>query len=102
MVISMFSEQLQIESLHRKQLKLNGKPWRQLKPTLQSWGADDGGDTHQVQVSTEDEEPRCLRLLEALSATGLRSIRYIKEIPGKKHIVINDIDPAASMQLNVI
>ena len=95
MVISMFYEQLQIESLHQNQLKLNCKPWRQLKPTLQSWGADNYGDIHQVQVSTKDEEPRCLRLLEALSATGLRSIRYIKEIPGTKHIVINDIDPAA-------
>ncbi|CAH0564277.1 unnamed protein product [Brassicogethes aeneus] len=30
-------------------------------------------------------------LLEALSATGLRSIRYAKEIPGIKEIVANDI-----------
>ena len=36
-----------------------------------------------------------LRVLEALSATGLRSIRYIKEIPGEKYVVINDIDAAA-------
>jgi tRNA (guanine26-N2/guanine27-N2)-dimethyltransferase len=36
-----------------------------------------------------------LRLLEALSATGLRSIRYAKEIEGLGEIVANDIDEAA-------
>lgn len=30
-------------------------------------------------------------ILEALSATGLRSIRYAKEIPGVKEIVANDL-----------
>lgn len=34
-------------------------------------------------------------LLEALSATGLRSIRYAKEIPGLKEIIANDISPRA-------
>jgi len=36
-----------------------------------------------------------LRLLEALSATGLRSIRYAKEIAGLGEIVANDLDDAA-------
>lgn len=36
-----------------------------------------------------------LRILEALAATGLRSIRYMKEIPGIDTIVANDLDPAA-------
>jgi tRNA (guanine26-N2/guanine27-N2)-dimethyltransferase len=36
-----------------------------------------------------------LTILEALSATGLRSIRYFKEIPNVKKIVCNDIDPKA-------
>jgi len=31
-----------------------------------------------------------MTILEALSATGLRSIRYAKEIPNVKHIVAND------------
>ena len=31
-----------------------------------------------------------LTILEALSATGLRSIRYAKEIPGCKQIIAND------------
>lgn len=36
-----------------------------------------------------------VNILEALSATGLRSIRYAKEIPHIKTIVANDLDPAA-------
>lgn len=36
-----------------------------------------------------------LRVLEALSATGLRSIRYAKEVPGIKQIIANDLSPAA-------
>lgn len=34
-------------------------------------------------------------MLEALSATGLRSIRYAKEVPGLRQIVANDISASA-------
>lgn len=34
-------------------------------------------------------------MLEALSATGLRSIRYAKEVPGIKKIIANDLSSAA-------
>ncbi len=36
-----------------------------------------------------------ITVLEALSATGLRSIRYAKEIPGIAKIIANDMDSAA-------
>jgi tRNA (guanine26-N2/guanine27-N2)-dimethyltransferase len=36
-----------------------------------------------------------LRVLEALGATGLRSMRYAREIPGLDHVVCNDLDAAA-------
>lgn len=36
-----------------------------------------------------------ISILEALSATGLRSIRYAKEIPGVKKIIANDISARA-------
>jgi tRNA G26 N,N-dimethylase Trm1 len=36
-----------------------------------------------------------VRILEALSATGLRSIRYWKEISGLHQIIANDLDPNA-------
>ncbi|XP_058824535.1 tRNA (guanine(26)-N(2))-dimethyltransferase [Topomyia yanbarensis] len=44
-----------------------------------------------------------LRILEALSATGLRSIRYANEVPGVKEIVANDLSKSAveSIQQNV-
>lgn len=44
-----------------------------------------------------------LRIIEALSATGLRSIRYAKEIPGVTEILANDIAAAAveAIQKNV-
>lgn len=38
---------------------------------------------------------KSLRILEALSATGLRSIRYFKEIPNVSQIIANDLDPTA-------
>lgn len=45
-----------------------------------------------------------MRILEALSATGLRSIRYAKEIAGVKEIVANDLSKPAvkSIEENVI
>ncbi|PSN57174.1 putative tRNA (guanine(26)-N(2))-dimethyltransferase [Blattella germanica] len=44
-----------------------------------------------------------LTILEALSASGLRSIRYAKEVPGVKEIVANDISEQAveSIRQNV-
>jgi tRNA (guanine26-N2/guanine27-N2)-dimethyltransferase len=36
-----------------------------------------------------------ISILDALAATGLRSVRYLKEIPGVQHVVINDLDPKA-------
>lgn len=43
-------------------------------------------------------------ILEALSATGLRSIRYAKEVPGIKQIIANDISEKAvdSIKQNII
>lgn len=37
-----------------------------------------------------------ITVLDALAATGLRSVRYLKEIPGVSHVTINDISPAAT------
>jgi tRNA (guanine26-N2/guanine27-N2)-dimethyltransferase len=36
-----------------------------------------------------------ITILDALAASGLRSIRYWKEIPGVRHVTINDLDEAA-------
>ena len=43
------------------------------------------------------KEVQGLKVLEALSATGLRSVRYMKELkPHLSHLVANDIDPTAT------
>lgn len=36
-----------------------------------------------------------IRILEALAASGLRSVRYWQEIPGVRQVVINDLEDAA-------
>ncbi|KAJ3359580.1 tRNA methyltransferase 1 [Allomyces javanicus] len=43
------------------------------------------------------------KILEALAASGLRSVRYAKEIPDLDHILCNDLDPEAveSIKRNV-
>lgn len=47
-------------------------------------------------MAKPSEEPsRGIRVLEALAATGLRSIRYAKEVPGLTCIIANDLDPRA-------
>ena len=57
-------------------------------------------EDHSKEAKSEDEG---LTILEALSASGLRSIRYAKEIPGVKQIVANDISEkaVASIRENV-
>lgn len=44
-----------------------------------------------------------ITILEALSASGLRSIRYAKEIPGIKKIIANDLSKKAveSIKANI-
>ena len=37
-----------------------------------------------------------IKVLEALAATGLRSVRYMKEIPSIQRLIANDIDKAAT------
>jgi tRNA (guanine26-N2/guanine27-N2)-dimethyltransferase len=39
-----------------------------------------------------------ISILDALAATGLRSIRYLKEIQGVRQVTINDLLPAATTQ----
>jgi tRNA (guanine26-N2/guanine27-N2)-dimethyltransferase len=41
------------------------------------------------------QQGKPLRILEALAATGLRSVRYAKEIEGLDFVMANDLDPTA-------
>lgn len=42
-----------------------------------------------------------IHVLDALAATGLRSVRYVKEIPGVNRVTINDLLPAATAAAQV-
>uniref|UniRef100_A0A034WK11 tRNA (guanine(26)-N(2))-dimethyltransferase n=1 Tax=Bactrocera dorsalis TaxID=27457 RepID=A0A034WK11_BACDO len=59
-------------------------------------------ETNNIEVNIEDNALTAgqkyengLRILEALSATGLRSIRYAKEVAGVREIIANDLSKAA-------
>ncbi|SAM83991.1 related to N2,N2-dimethylguanosine tRNA methyltransferase [Ustilago bromivora] len=58
-----------------------------------------------VPATSAEEECRSYKftLLEALSATGLRSVRYAKEIPLLRWVLANDLSPTAveAMKRNV-
>ncbi|CAM9094406.1 unnamed protein product [Hapterophycus canaliculatus] len=47
------------------------------------------------QRATESASMDGIKILDALAATALRSIRYVKEIPGVMEVVVNDLDEAA-------
>ncbi|KAK7014835.1 guanine(26)-N(2)-dimethyltransferase [Favolaschia claudopus] len=61
-------------------------------------GAADVSEIPPAPASTEQREYPHSKfvILEALSATGLRSIRYAKEIPHVSHILANDLSSAAT------
>jgi tRNA (guanine26-N2/guanine27-N2)-dimethyltransferase len=46
-------------------------------------------------VQAMDAKQGGMSILDALAASGLRSMRYWKEIPGVKHVTINDLEEAA-------
>ncbi|KKZ61081.1 hypothetical protein EMCG_04277 [[Emmonsia] crescens] len=60
-------------------------------------------DQHQQDPTTEPNKTPSFSILDALSATGLRALRYAKEIPFTTRIVANDLSPDAieSMKLNI-
>lgn len=68
-----------------------GKPNRKRRKLANGEPVDTSNDTDYIKI------------LEALSATGLRAIRYAREIPHVKEIVANDLLPAAveSIERNI-
>jgi tRNA (guanine26-N2/guanine27-N2)-dimethyltransferase len=52
-------------------------------------------DGQKLLVQDESKDDGGISILDALAASGLRSIRYWKEIPGVRHVTINDLEEAA-------
>ena len=69
----------------KKVAEAEGTDLRKSEPKGKPWMAEDG-----------------LYILEALAASGLRSIRYFQEIPNIRRLIVNDIADAAvaSMKQN--
>lgn len=53
-------------------------------------------DVLQEERAAKTKEHEGIKVFEALAATGLRSVRYMKEIPSITKLVGNDIDKAAT------
>jgi tRNA (guanine26-N2/guanine27-N2)-dimethyltransferase len=74
-------------------------------------GSGPNGCSHQQQENGSSREPNKypkrygtpFAILDALSATGLRALRYAKEIPFATKIIANDLSPEAvkSIELNI-
>lgn len=63
--------------------------------SCQARKATANADDEIQKVTMEPFEWPGIRIFEALSATGLRSLRYFQEIPDVSKIVVNDLDPGA-------
>ncbi|EIW70842.1 hypothetical protein TREMEDRAFT_68241 [Tremella mesenterica DSM 1558] len=109
-VIRTFNETRSEELRNRwraKQDKGGGRRRKQKQPD------EDAGDSeHKADAEVPRPGPSRFReafrtpqitILEALSATGLRSIRYAKEIDNVKLVLANDLSPSAceAMKMNV-
>ncbi|KAG0363250.1 RNA methyltransferase tRNA(m5U54)methyltransferase [Podila minutissima] len=77
------------------------------KDAINAKRAQEGQEPLAEKEGTEGDEAsgsssRGITILEALSASGLRSIRYAKEIPNVRHILTNDLeaDAVASIKRN--
>jgi len=49
-----------------------------------------------LEKEKKTREFKGISILEALAATGLRSVRYMKEIQSISKLLANDIDPTAT------
>jgi len=108
-VIRLFAERRNAERRARYEKKLEKynsliqqqQPQPQQQPQQQQ--QEQEKSTEQQQQKQQQQQlrppyppPEGITILDALAATGLRSVRYLKEIPGVSSVTINDLDPAAT------
>ncbi|KAJ0407756.1 hypothetical protein P43SY_009093 [Pythium insidiosum] len=95
-MISEFARSRAREQLLRQDKKAAAAAQQEFAPREYS---DEEIEKHLLETA----ETSGIRIFEALSASGLRSIRYFQQIPGVKSILVNDMDAAAveSIKRNV-
>ncbi|XP_049871406.1 probable tRNA (guanine(26)-N(2))-dimethyltransferase [Pectinophora gossypiella] len=83
-VLTVFSKDYRVEALAKAEKKNKNK----------THDSEDNGNKSEVEFT----------ILEALSATGLRSIRYAKEVPNVTKIVANDLSEQAvqTIKANIV
>jgi tRNA (guanine26-N2/guanine27-N2)-dimethyltransferase len=81
----------QVVKAQRKAFRSEGVSNKELSTKMEEYEAS----LDSARVLSEQDPALGLTILDALAASGLRSIRYWKEIPGTKHVTINDLDAAA-------
>eukprot|EP00605_Chrysophyceae_sp_TOSAG23-4_P002644 GSChrysophyteH1.ASY1.ANO1.2920.1 assembled CDS len=72
----------------------------QSEPTSNTFGVSipcyhDASNPKAKEIRQPFAEPKGIHILDALAATGLRSVRYMKEIPLVRKVTVNDIIPEA-------
>ncbi len=89
MMLRLFAER-RMRDKEAKRLKKEGLTPEQVTAQL----ADVDWTQRVKETAAEDG----LVVLDALAASGLRSIRYFKEVPGVKEVIVNDLEEAAVEQ----
>jgi len=75
----------------RSELETSGTDWTARVRAEAAAGRPPAGQPHDPSAG-----PGGIRILDALAASGLRSVRYAKEIPGVDGVVANDLKPEAA------
>jgi len=86
------------KQLNRQRREEPDKEMKMSKEKLQSelTAFEDSVDVHKLLKDRKEKgNSDGITVLDALAASGLRSIRYWKEIPGIKHVTINDLEEVA-------
>ncbi|XP_035695287.1 tRNA (guanine(26)-N(2))-dimethyltransferase-like [Branchiostoma floridae] len=99
-VISLFAE----EQLKKKGVSVGGIGLEQSdKERLATDDLPTGSQDNTDMVQAGEKCQDGITILEALSATGLRAVRFAKEVPGIKEIVANDLsrEAVSSIQKNI-
>ena len=97
LMIALYAERRAVRAalqVKRKQLKKEKLDSVTLQQKMQEYEQSLDG-TSLVKEQSKNDKDKGLTILDALAASGLRSIRYWKEIPGVKHVTINDLEAAA-------
>lgn len=106
--IQQFNRDLSVMAIHSwlkhyKELKEGAKELRRKTRKVQKEERDENGAGHAeppAEPETQAKEAPFIRILEALSATGLRALRYGHEVPQVARVVANDLLPEAVKSIN--